>query len=100
LRYGLSCREVEELLGEREVEVDNVTIYRWVQRFTPLLADAAGRAGTRSVTGGSSTRPTSKPRSTDGLRLIGSRIHGRCLLSWDDDGVEVVTSHSSRRHFL
>jgi IS6 family transposase len=23
------------------VEVDHVTIYRWVQRFTPLLADAA-----------------------------------------------------------
>jgi transposase, IS6 family len=42
LRYGLSYRDVEELLGERGVEVDHVTIYRWVQRFTPLLADAAG----------------------------------------------------------
>ncbi len=42
LRYGLSYREVEELLGERGIEVDHVTIYRWVQRFTPLLADAAG----------------------------------------------------------
>ncbi len=41
LRYGLSCRDVEELLGERGIEVDHVTIYRWVQRFTPLLADAA-----------------------------------------------------------
>jgi hypothetical protein len=26
---------------ERGVEVDHVTVYRWVQRFTPLLADAA-----------------------------------------------------------
>jgi transposase, IS6 family len=42
LRYGLSYRDVEELLGERGIEVDHVTIYRWVQRFTPLLADAAG----------------------------------------------------------
>ena len=25
-----------------QIEVDHVTIYRWLQRFTPLLADAAG----------------------------------------------------------
>jgi transposase-like protein len=41
LRFNLSYRDVEELLVERCVEVDHVTIYRWVQRFTPLLADAA-----------------------------------------------------------
>jgi transposase-like protein len=41
LRYGLSYRDVEELLAERGVEVDHVTAYRWVQRFAPLLADAA-----------------------------------------------------------
>jgi transposase, IS6 family len=41
LRFGLSYRDVEELLAERGVEVDHVTIYRWVQRFTPLLAEAA-----------------------------------------------------------
>jgi len=35
LRFGLSYRYVEELLAERGVEVDHVTIYRWVQRFTP-----------------------------------------------------------------
>ena len=41
LRYGLSYRVVGELLAERGVQVDHVTIYRWVQRFTPLLAEAA-----------------------------------------------------------
>ena len=41
LRYGLSYRDVEELLAERGIEVDHVTVYRWVQRFTPLFADAA-----------------------------------------------------------
>jgi transposase-like protein len=41
LRFGLSYRDVEELLVERGVEVDHVTVYRWVQRFTPLLAEAA-----------------------------------------------------------
>jgi IS6 family transposase len=41
LRYGLSYRDLEELLAERGIEVDHVTLYRWVQRFTPILADAA-----------------------------------------------------------
>jgi len=41
LRFNLSYRDVEELLVERGVEVDHVTVYRWVQHFTPLLADAA-----------------------------------------------------------
>jgi transposase-like protein len=41
LRYNLSYRDTEELLVERGVQVDHVTVYRWVQRFAPLLADAA-----------------------------------------------------------
>ena len=41
LRFGLSYRDVEELLTERGVEVDHVTVYRWVVRFAPLLAEAA-----------------------------------------------------------
>ena len=36
LRHGLSYREVEELLIERGIVVDHVTVYRWVQRFTPV----------------------------------------------------------------
>src|ERR1700755_487155 len=45
LRYGLSYRDIEELLAERGVEVDHVTVYRWVRRFTPLLADGPGSPG-------------------------------------------------------
>ncbi len=41
LRFSLSYRDVEELLAERGIEVDHVTVYRWVVRFTPLLAEAA-----------------------------------------------------------
>ncbi len=41
LRFGLSYRDVEELLADRSVEVDHVSVYRWVKRFTPLLAEAA-----------------------------------------------------------
>ena len=32
---------MEELLTERGVEVDHVSIYRWVQRFAPEFAEAA-----------------------------------------------------------
>ena len=39
--FGSSYRDVEELLAERGVEVDHVSVFRWVQRFTPLLAEAA-----------------------------------------------------------
>ena len=31
----------EELLAEGGIDVDHVTVYRWVQRFAPLLAEAA-----------------------------------------------------------
>jgi transposase-like protein len=44
LRFGLSHRDVEELLAERGIDVDHVTVHRWVQRFSPLLADAARNA--------------------------------------------------------
>ena len=57
LRYGLSYRDVEELLAERGITVDHVTIYRWVQRFTPEFIEAARRAATLPETGGSSMRP-------------------------------------------
>ena len=41
LRYGLSYRDVEGLLAERGITVDHVTVYRWVQRFTPEFIEAA-----------------------------------------------------------
>jgi transposase-like protein len=43
LRCGLSHRDVEEL-GRGGIEVDHVTVYRWVQAFTFEFIDAA-RAG-------------------------------------------------------
>jgi len=35
LRYELSYRDLEGLLSKRGVEVDHVTLFRWVQQFTP-----------------------------------------------------------------
>lgn len=49
LRYGLSYRDVEELPAERGIEVGHVTVYRWVQTFTPEFIDVARPA--RRATG-------------------------------------------------
>ena len=57
LRFALSYRDVEELLADRGIEVDHVTIYRWVQRFTPLWPRPPGPAGMPLGTIGRLTRP-------------------------------------------
>jgi len=41
LRYGLSYRDGEELLAERGITVEHVTIYRWCNSFPPRVIDAA-----------------------------------------------------------
>ena len=37
LRFSLSYRDVEELLAERGLYADHVTVWRWVQRYAPEL---------------------------------------------------------------
>ena len=37
LRYSLSYRDLEEMMAERGLSVDHVTIWRWVQRYAPIL---------------------------------------------------------------
>jgi hypothetical protein len=36
LRFALSYRDIEELLAERGIDVDHVTVYRWVHRLERL----------------------------------------------------------------
>ncbi|WP_367615248.1 transposase, partial [Salmonella enterica] len=36
-KYGISYRELQEMLAERGVNVDHSTIYRWVQRYPPAM---------------------------------------------------------------
>ena len=38
LRYALSLRNLEEIMAERNVRVDHVTIWRWIQRYAPELS--------------------------------------------------------------
>ena len=35
LRFSLSYRDVEELLQERGLSADHVTVWLWVQRYAP-----------------------------------------------------------------
>lgn len=37
LAYGLSLRDLKEMLAERGIGVDHSTIHRWVVHFSPLL---------------------------------------------------------------
>jgi IS6 family transposase len=36
-RYGISYRDLEQMMGERAVPVDHSTIYRWVQKYAPEI---------------------------------------------------------------
>jgi hypothetical protein len=37
LRYSLTYRDLEEIMLERNLSIDHVTIWRWVQRYSPVL---------------------------------------------------------------
>ena len=37
LRYCLTYRDLKEIMAERNLSVDHVTIWRWVQRYAPVL---------------------------------------------------------------
>ncbi|MBB5060934.1 transposase-like protein [Granulicella aggregans] len=58
-RYGISCRDVEQMMGERGVGVDHSTIYRWVQKYAPEIEKRCGESGVaRSRRAGEWTRLT------------------------------------------
>ena len=40
LRYGVSYRDLEEIMAECGVKLDHATLNRWVSRYAGLLADA------------------------------------------------------------
>ena len=62
LRFGLSYREVEELLQMRNVMVDHATIQRWVFKFSPLLNANSEKERKQYAQAGVWMRPTLKSR--------------------------------------
>ncbi|WP_111560229.1 IS6 family transposase [Paracoccus sediminilitoris] len=43
LRYGVSYRDLEEIMAERGVTVDHATLNRWVERYAGQVAENARR---------------------------------------------------------
>jgi hypothetical protein len=44
-RYGVSYRDLEQMMGERGLSVDHSTIYRWVQHRLLCFADTEHEGG-------------------------------------------------------
>jgi transposase-like protein len=72
LRFGLSYRDLEELLAERGIEVDHLTIHRWVlrsPRCSPRLPDPVGMSSETAA----GRRDLSEGRGPLALCLPGDR---------------------------
>ena len=50
LAYGLSLRDLEEMMAERGISVDQSTVHRWVIRFSRQLLEQVNKRE-RAVTG-------------------------------------------------
>ena len=40
LAYAVSYKDIEEMMGERGIEVDHSTVQRWVVKYSPQLEQA------------------------------------------------------------
>jgi putative transposase len=49
VRYGVSYRDLEEIMEERGVNVDHATLNRWVIRYSPTIAVKAEPVMTSSM---------------------------------------------------
>ncbi len=41
LQYGDAYQDLEEIMGERGVDMDHATLNRWVSRYAGLVANAS-----------------------------------------------------------
>jgi transposase, IS6 family len=77
LRFSLSYRDVEELLAERGISVDHVTLWRWVQCYAPEL-ERRLRKGLEATN--DSWRSTRRP----GQKQMGVLVPGRGFRGCND----------------
>ena len=75
LRFSLSYCDVEELLAERGISADHVTLWRWVQRYAPAPPETA-QGNKRFLAGRRDVRP--------GERQMGALAPGRGFRGCDD----------------
>ena len=58
LAYSLSRRDLEEMMAERGISVDHMTIHRWTVRYAPHLLERFNRRKRCVLGSGISTRLT------------------------------------------
>ncbi len=66
LRYGVSYRDLEEIMAERGVTVDHATLNRLVERYAEQVAEDAHRR----------KQPTDRSWRMDAIRRKSSATHG------------------------
>jgi transposase-like protein len=59
-KYGVSCRDLEEMMEERGVALEHTTLNRWVQRYAPEIEKRLRWAWRAQQVAGMSTRPIPK----------------------------------------
>ena len=73
-KYGISYRELSEMLEERGLKVNYSTIYRWVQRYAPEIEKGwSGIAALDQAQAGKLTKHTTKLKESGSIyteRLI------------------------------
>src|SRR6266481_3211372 len=91
LRFSLSYRDVEELLAERGLHDDHVTVWRWVQRYAPEMERRLRRR----------LKPTSdQPATVGGWTLTYIRVKGKWVYLYravDSTGATIDFLLSAKR---
>ncbi len=100
LRFGLSFRNLKEMMAERNLAVDHVTIWRWVQRYAPEIHRRCRRE----------LRTTDRSWRVDETYLrVGGKWTYICIEQWilpeprlifscRPHGMQLLRSASFRRH--
>jgi hypothetical protein len=71
---------VEKLPAQRGIQADHATTYRWVQRFTPLLANAAPASLNATAPYGSSAKGAVEVERGADQRQVGKGLREVALL--------------------
>ena len=78
-KYGISYRDLAEMMSERGVAVDPSTIFRWVQRYAPEIEKRSNPTGDLAQAPGEWTRPTYESAGSGQYLFRAVDKHGRLI---------------------
>ena len=82
LRFSLSYRDVEELLAERGLHADHVTVWRWVQRYAPEMERTFASATPTNQRQLARRRDVRAGERQMGVLVPGGRLHNLLCFLW------------------